>query len=37
MASQDQSIERSKDEETNAMKVVQLEATIEELNIKFEA
>lgn len=38
MASQDQStIERSKDDENNAMKVVDLEATVEEMNIKFEA
>ena len=38
MASQDQStIERSKEDENNAMKVVNLEATVEEMNIKFEA
>ena len=38
MASQDLStIERSKDDENNAMKVVDLEATVEEMNIKFEA
>ena len=38
MASQDQSLERSKlDEDNHAMRVVQLEATVEEMNIKFES
>lgn len=38
MASQDLSLEKSKlDEENSAMKVVQLEATVEEMNIKLEA
>ena len=38
MASQDQSMERSTlDDANHAVRIVQLEGTVEEMNIKFEA